>query len=262
MNIIAVDDEKIALEGLLGIIHEVVPEAQIRGFRNAMEAREYVTENHVDVAFLDIEMRDMDGISLAKHIKKINSKINIIFTTGYSDFTGQAMELHASGYILKPATVEKVQLELNELRNPPERIIQKRIRAKAFGYFEIYLDGRPITFKYTKTKELLAFLIDRNGALCSNKEISDALWEDDIAENHVSYLKNLRKDLMSTFTEAGCPEFIVRQWGKLGIVPELVDCDYYLWLKGVPEGINAYRGEYMNQYSWAEYTHASLDMME
>lgn len=262
MEIIAVDDEKIALEGLLEIIQEVVPDAGVKGFRNAKEAGEYASKHHIDVAFLDIEMRDMDGISLAKHIKKINSRINIIFTTGYSEFTGQAMELHASGYILKPATAEKVKRELEELRNPPERTTQKRIRVKTFGYFEVYLDGAPIAFKYTKTKELLAFLIDRNGALCSNKELSEVLWEEDVAENHMSYLKNLRTDLINTFAEAGCSEFIVRQWGKLGIVPDMADCDYYLWLKGTPEGINAYHGEYMTQYSWAEYTHASIDMVD
>ncbi|MDD3369350.1 MAG: response regulator [Lachnospiraceae bacterium] len=110
MRIIAVDDERIALEGLISAIKKVVPE-EIRGFRSSEEALQYVKNNPVDVAFLDIEMREMNGVTLAKHLKAICHSINIIFTTGYGEYRECAFALHASGYVTKPVTPEKISLK-------------------------------------------------------------------------------------------------------------------------------------------------------
>ena len=107
MVIFAVDDERLALESLIGAVRKCVPEAEIFGFRKASEALEAAQEKKADIAFLDIEMRETNGISLADKLIERNPKVNIIFTTGYSEYAGKAFELHASGYILKPVTVEK-----------------------------------------------------------------------------------------------------------------------------------------------------------
>lgn len=110
-------------------------------------------------------------------------------------------------------------------------------------------------FRYDRSKEILAYLVDRRGAYCTNAEITAILWED---EKHISYFSNLRKDLLDTFKEKGCREVIDAGWGRMRIDKELVDCDYYEWCAGSPQGINRYQGEYMSQYSWAEITNAAL----
>ena len=107
------------------------------------------------------------------------------------------------------------------------------------------MDGIPVKFKYEKTRELLAFLVDR-GTLCTNGEIMAALWDKTISG---SYLRMLRKDLTDTFQKAGCGDVIMQKRGSLAIVPERVSCDYYDWARGEPQACNAYRGEYMTQYS-------------
>ena len=56
---------------------------------------------------------------------------------------------------------------------------------------------------------------------------------------------------------AGCADIITQQRGRLGIVPEAIRCDYYDWCDG-KRMANSYRGEYMMQYSWGEYTNAVL----
>ena len=131
-----------------------------------------------------------------------------------------------------------------------------RLTARVFGNFEIYYNGVPLAFQYSRTKELIAYLIDRNGALCTNGEIIAALFEDD--DNHDAYLRSLRKDLLDTLSAVGCADVIVQQRGRLGILPQKIDCDYFRWLKGNRLGCE-YRGEYMKQYSWAERTAALLD---
>mgnify|MGYP002513243935 CR=1 FL=1 len=155
---------------------------------------------------------------------------------------------------MKPITPEKVKLELENLRRPI--IEKKRLKVQTFGNFEAYIDGRPIAFKYSKTKELLAYLVDRKGALCTNGEIIAILFEDD--EGHDAYFRSLRKDLTDVLEMAGCGEVLSQQRGRIGIIPELVDCDYFNWCSGKRTGVNAFRGEYMTQYSWAEATCALL----
>ena len=73
-----------------------------------------------------------------------------------------------------------------------------------------------------------------------------------------SYLSNLKQDIRDTFKELKCEDIFANGWGKMGIRPDLVDCDYYDWKQGKASGINAYNGEYMTQYSWGEYTKALL----
>lgn len=258
MIIAAVDDEKIALEALCSAIGKCEPDADIVSFRLASEAYEYIKDNEVDVAFLDIEMRDKSGIELAKELKFVRPNLNIIFATGYDSFFGEAFAMHASGYLLKPITVDKVRKELDNLRYPVEnKDSGRRVKFHCFGNFEVYIDGTPAKFKYSKTKEALAYLVDRSGSLCSNNEIIVALWEDD---SHASYLKNIKRDMFDVFSSVGLGDVLIKQRNQIGINRELVDCDYYDMQAGTAYALNSYRGEYMEQYSWAELTRGMLEI--
>ena len=215
-----------------------------------------------DVAFLDIRMFGLNGVELARELKRINPEVNIVFTTGYSEYMGEAFALHASGYLLKPITAEMIADEMAHLRNRPEPYQAKpesRVVVRCFGSFDIQVDGVSLNFKYEKARELLAYLVDRQGAFCTSKEIMAALWED---ENHSSYLRNIRKCLLDTLEQVGCGDLVMNEWGKMALRCESVACDYYSWLRGDPEGIKSWNGEYMSRYSWAETTCAALSRSE
>ena len=256
MKIIAVDDERIALEGLLDVIAEAAPDAELNGFEYPEDALDFVLEHDCNIAFLDVEMTGMSGVELAEQLKLRNPNINIIFATGFEEYRKEAYDLHASGYLTKPITADKVRRELSDLRRPiPKR---RRMRAQTFGNFEVYIDGVPISIKYSKTKELLAYLIDRRGALCTLSELQAVIFEDD--GGHESYMKSLRRDLIDTLDAISCTNVIAQQRGKLGVVPDNLDCDYYDWCDGKRMGI-VWQGEYMVQYSWSEYTAGVLERM-
>ena len=256
MKIIAVDDERIALEGLLDVISEVAPAAELTGFEYPEDALAFVDENKCNIAFLDVEMSGMSGVELAEQLKLRNPDINIIFATGFEEYRKEAYDLHASGYLTKPITAEKVKKELGDLRRPIPK--SARLQVQAFGNFEVFVDKTPIAFKYSKTKEMLAYLIDRKGALCTLGELQAVLFED--GGSHESYMKSLRRDLLGILTLLGCENAIVQQRGKLGVIPDRVECDYYDWCDGKRMGIG-WNGEYMAQYSWSEYTSGMLDRM-
>ena len=254
MRILAVDDEKIALEALSSAIKAVVTDDEVVSYRYPEDAIEYVKENFCDIAFLDIEMAGMSGVELAEELKKYNSEINIVFCTGYGNYRDKAFDLHASGYLMKPITPEKVKHELENLRRPIAE--KKRLKVQTFGNFEVYLDGKPIVFKYRRTKELLAYLIDRAGALCSLGEIIGVLFDDESGRE--DYFQKLRRDLIVTFEEVGCSNAIVHKRGMLGVVVTEIKCDYYDYLNDKKDLATSYFGEYMSQYSFGENTNAQL----
>lgn len=255
MKILAVDDEKIALEGLVNAIREAEPFAEIYAFQKAGEALEFYRKHACEIAFLDIQMRSISGVEIAKALKLIHPKVNIIFATGYGDYREDAFEMHASGYLTKPITSKKIREELNYLRYPVAPVEKNRVRFCTFGNFEVFVEGKPVRFQYERTKEMLAYLVDRKGAYCSNEEIMAVLWQD---EEHSGYLRRLRKDLLDVLRQRDCMEVIDTGRGKIRIDTEKVDCDYYDWCMGKPSAINQYRGEYMMQYSWAEFTNAVM----
>ncbi|MBR6148458.1 MAG: response regulator [Lachnospiraceae bacterium] len=260
MRVISVDDEKIILEDFVDMLSSMHEIDSVEGFTDCDEALEYVKNEDVDVAFLDIHMRGMDGIELAKRMKVIKPGINIVFLTAYAEYSMQAMKMHASGYIMKPASEEDVRRELEDLRRPVQTESRKRLRAQCFGNFEVYIDNMPCTFRYIKTKELIAYLIDRRGAYVTNGEILGTLWEDkEVTPSLENYLRNLVGDMRGVFKEADLDSVILKKKGMIAIVPEAFDCDYYRWIDGDVAAINAFSGEYMSQYSWSEYTLAGIE---
>lgn len=258
MKILAVDDENLMLEWLCECITEAAPDAEIIPFRRPMEALEYIRQHKIDVAFLDIQMGGMTGIELGKQIKIEQPIVNIIFCTGYSEHIYDAVTMvRCNGYLLKPINAEQIKEELANLRVPMNYESKDQLYVQCFGNFEVFADGAPVYFEVSKAKELLAYLIDRNGAVCTNDEISAVLWEDGTA--HTSYLKKCKKNLIDTLNNIGCKDMVINRWGGMAVNKDKLPCDYYEWLEGTASGINAYHGEYMAQYSWAEFTNAGIN---
>ncbi|MBR3095243.1 MAG: response regulator, partial [Clostridia bacterium] len=142
MNIIVVDDERYILNGEVDLICRTVHGAQVLGFTRSAEALDYVYANPVDVAILDINMPDYNGIDLARRMKIYRPAINIIFATAYSDYFEEAMRLHASGYMLKPLRPERLLEELSDLRHP---VAQRgpALYVRTFGDFEVFWHDKP-----------------------------------------------------------------------------------------------------------------------
>ncbi|SDB05635.1 Two-component response regulator, SAPR family, consists of REC, wHTH and BTAD domains [Pseudobutyrivibrio sp. YE44] len=260
MKILAVDDEKKSLEAISDIVKEVAPDATYMEFDNSLSALAKAREEEFDVAFLDVNMPELSGIDLGKYLVELNPFINVIYLTEHKEFGYDAMQLHASGYILKPAVARNVKRELDALRYPELRKKYKRVFAQTFGNFELFVDGEPVTFKYNRTKEIVAVLINNKGAQTSNGELIACLWEDDgDPDKKLSYLCNLRQDLQNTFKKLKLDGIILKQRGSMAIAADKIECDLFDWLEKRKASKYQYMGDYMNQYSWPEFFHAELD---
>lgn len=255
MKILALDDSEPALKLLTAAIAEASPSSEIFAFDKPSELLAFVKGTVYDIAFLDIKMWGMNGLEVAKKLKDLNPQMNIIFVTAYTKYASEAFELYPSGYVLKPVTKEAVAREMENLRHPVDRKTGARIYAQTFGNFEVFVNGSPLKFSYSKTKELLAYLIDRSGAAANTNELCAVLWEEKWdSANLKAYFRKLVSDLSRTLEEADAGDILRKQRNSFAVIPEKIVCDYYGFLKYDPVCVNAYLGQYMAQYSWAEMT--------
>lgn len=248
MNILLVDDEELQLIRLENACKSVLKDATFLKFTNPLNiTNENI--NKVDIAFLDIGMPGINGIQLAKKMKSIKPEIKIIFVTAYDDYALEAYKIHASGYITKPVSEDRIKEEILELEKTVDLIPTKKLQIKCFGNFEIFYRGEPVKFSYQKSKEVFAYLVDREGSLININEINAVMWEED----HKSYLRNLIADIQQTLKSIDCSDIFIKKRNGCAIDTSKVDCDAYEYKKDNPNAVRMYRGEYMIQYPWAVF---------
>ena len=190
MKILCVDDEALVL-GLTVSMCQSLPESpEVVGFSRSGQALEWLEQNAPEIALLDIHMADMNGLTLAAKIKTLRPDTAIIFLTGYSEYAVDAFAMHASGYLLKPVSQKRLEAEVaHALRGRPAQKPTPHLFAKTFGSFDLFVDGRPVLFARARSKELLAYLIDRQGSSVTRPQIFAAMWED------VPYDRSMQKQL-------------------------------------------------------------------
>jgi len=273
MVVIAVDDEPISLDCLEVVLSNMSEIDQVLKFSNAEETVSWFKNKDnekkvkdVKVAFLDIEMWGMNGLSLAAEIRKIQPVCKIIFVTSTPRYALEAFKIHANGYIVKPVTAEAVRKELDYLTMPSDEDEQKsvseKLRVQCFGNFEVFFKGKNVRFGLSRAKELLAYLVHRKGASCSVSEIASVIFEDRTDSDSLqSQVRNMVSNMKKSLEEVGIDtaKLIIKSRGYIAINPDELNCDYYEFINGNPAAINTYNGEYMSQYSWSEFTIGYLE---
>lgn len=261
MRILCVDDEPLMLQMLETAVREAKPDAEIVAFEYPDELLDDARENGGDIAFLDIHMSEMTGVELAGELKKVNPKMNIIFVTGFSEYAGDAMRLHASGYIMKPVTKEAVENELMDLRFPIIPKDNSLLRVQCFGNFDVFTpDGEHVHFDRSRSKEIFAYLVHRHGSSCSTREIAAALFEDEpYDKKQQSYLQTLIAAMIKSLKKVGAEKAVVKSYNALAVNVDVLDCDYYRFQELDAGAVNAYQNEYMSQYYWADFLYDGYD---
>lgn len=251
------DDNPAVLETMRELLGRLDPEGEHLFALDAAEALSLAKNRRLDVVFLDVEMPGLSGLELAKRLMRDRPALNVIFITGYSEYAVPAFELYASGYLLKPVTMDKLHSALGHLRYPPRAApTEKRLKVTCFGAFDVHCDGLPVRFNRKNTLMLFACLIDRNGGMCDKQRIVSDLWPQE--EDNPGYIHQVRvflSDLHTTLIRLGVGGVLIRRSGLVGINRDMVDCDYYRYLAGERD---LFQGEYMSQFSFGEVTLARL----
>ena len=117
INCIIVEDELPAREELKYFLNEEKEITLIAEFDNPLDTLHFLENNTADVIFLDINMPDMNGISLGKIITKMYPDMKIVFITAYKDYAVDAFEIKAFDYLLKPYSESRIKNLLKSLIN-------------------------------------------------------------------------------------------------------------------------------------------------
>ena len=117
-NVILVDDIKPLVLGALPVLEEVMPHATVKGFTRSADAIEYAKANRVALAFLDIELGGASGLDLCRTLLEINPRTNVVYLTGYREYSFDAWKTGACGFMLKPLTPDSIREQLTKLRYP------------------------------------------------------------------------------------------------------------------------------------------------
>ena len=214
MNILVIENSRsIAIE-LEKILKDICPEAEVALFQDADEVFRSVKDRQADIAFIRAELPVYGGMILGRVLKSMFPRINLIFLAATEKFAMEALQLRASGYLTDPVSEEKIRAEFSNLRflKRPE---YREIHSGGNGDF--YVNGHWLRFKYSKSRELVDYLIRMNGKVCRTKDLEKVLWESE-EKSHLSYLRNILQDITAAFREAGCESLLFRRRGWIGIL--------------------------------------------
>ena len=267
MKIIAVDDENSMLNILVREVWAVFPNDEILAFQKGSEVLTYAKElkeqkENISYAFLDIELMGMTGLELAKQLKEIHPNMKIMFCTGYSQYAVESYKLHAMGYLMKPIHAEDIIETLKAMDiewREADSQYNAKVRIQTFGNFEVFVNGSIMNFDREKAKEMLAYLVDRKGANITVDELSAVLWEDRENDSATrNYVHKIFSSLRKNLKQEGVEDILVKTFKHISVDITKFDCDLYDMEKGDALAFNSYHGEYMRNYSWAEYTNGFL----
>ncbi len=278
MHIIAVDDEKLSRDGLVLALEQVFAEDEIHSYGKMTECLRGMKElleqgEQVSYAFLDIQLRGATGIELASGIKEVSPETTVIFVTAFNDYASEAFSVRASGYLLKPVDADAIRNAIAaitpaiqqakegwEASEQGDDASEAKLRISTFGKFSATVDKQELIFERSKSRELLALLVDKRGAGLTNGDIEAYLWEDSVGDKRKnSYVQKVIASMMKTLRQAGVEDVIEKHYNYLAIHPEKVQCDLFAFLKGDVTAVNSYYGVYLEDYSWAESTIGLLE---
>jgi len=265
LKILVIDDERPALELMLETLRRLVPDADVVSFSEVNDLLNYEKKSDIDVAFLDIELGKMTGIELALELKKYAPKCNVVFVTSYSEYGTASFKARPSGYVTKPYTDDEIKRELDNLRYPLETFetarnsenieggVAKKLKCTTFGNFIVYdSKGDVMSFSRTKSKELLAYLIDCAGFPVTSTEIAEDIYETNLDKQMSKNISKVIIGLLDDLKREGYDGVVIKQNRQLYINKERISCDIYDAINGDVKALNSFRGEYMIEYSWAE----------
>lgn len=228
MRIAAVDDEMHVLERFERMALNMKDIDLCGLFETGEQLLAYLEKHPLDAVFLDIEMPGINGLMLSEQIVSLNENIEIIFITAFNQYAVEAFEVQAMDYIMKPLTEERLEKTLRRLtRSQRTSKSLEKPYIQCVGDFEIFLNGEAMSWKNSKAKEILAFLVHKNGVPVNWEKIADAVWPDYDSEKAQTNFHATNYLLRKRLAQAGISHILESKRGNYRIMTKQVDCDIY-----------------------------------
>lgn len=226
------------------------------------EAWDFLPNTPVDLVVLDINVLGESGIAMGRQLRAFYPDVRLLYITGVDTYPYvlEAVRLNAGAYILTPYTPDDLDYAINASGLFLKKKKKKRIFARTFGYFDLFVDDVAVVFRSSKSRELLAILIDRHGGIVTSDQAIGTLWENRANdETTQSLYSKVGRGLQNQLDEVGAGHIVISSRGSRSIDVDAIDCDLYQMLIGDESAKRMYFGQYMMDYSWAEYRLAGLE---
>lgn len=269
IKVIILDDEQPSVDKLERLLDESGM-ADVKGkFTEPPAALDFLKNNKIDAAFLDIEMPDMDGIEFSNRLVDLQEGVAVVFVTAYNQYAVEAFRLNALDFLMKPVTAERLKETLDRIVAEKEiRMDPTDVQIQCFGKFRVIAASGEVKFRTEKAEELLAFLIDRRGIYANRSEIIDCLWEDYEGDRALIHFNTTLHYVKKALLQSGVAISIEHDRGSYRLEMSEVFCDYdrFCGFSGKNGAVNQgnvleyeeiaglYSGAYLSgkEYAWVE----------
>lgn len=275
MNVILIDDERLALDLLTSMLKEIteVPITIKGAFTNVQDAYTLLEKVHIDIVFLDMEMGANHGINVASEFLKLNPKIQIIFITAHAQFAVDAFTVGVTDYLMKPVhrkRLQKALIRANESVSISEELQPAKqeaaMYARTFGSFQLLdVNQQTVKWRTKKVRELFLYLWFHQKRPILNVVITETLWPDveyeKAATNLHTTIYQLRKLLKQNGIENPIQlvnnhyQFNIRINSDYDEMLTLLDQPSHS-LVDIQQILNLYRGDFLEEeeLNWATQT--------
>ncbi len=258
MKILIVDSNAENAKKLQELAYMAFPNVIVDTESDEEEACYLVERIEYSAVLSETKRNNFNGLRFARSVHERSPQTRVIFVTNDPSFAVPAFKTRAVGYLVAPVSKDDLREEFADLGLFGGE--NHKVEAKTFGNFEMFCDGEIIQFGRAKSKELLAYLIDKNGTTATGSELIVNLWEDkDVDRTTRSMLHNLVADIKKTLLSYGVLDIFETKRNAFRIKKEKIVCDYFDLLDSKEDAMRKFKGEYMSAYAWAEFTIGRLE---
>lgn len=242
------------LEKVKALVNKVLPFADVKILLDEQDIVYEIERKDYLAVLTETQEDGFGGLKIAREIHDISPETKVIFVTQNAECAVPAFKTRAVGYLIN-VDENALKEEFADLCIGTDSVANHNLTAKTFGNFELLCDGKAVKFTRAKSKELIAYLVDKRGTSASASELIVNLWEDrDVDRTTRSMLHNLIADVRRSLQKYGISDFFDTKRNSFRIDDSKLSCDYYKLLNGDAGARKNFVGEYMNSYSWAEMT--------
>lgn len=259
MKAIIISDDVLSLKKVINNTATITDVELVKAFIDIDGVESFVIFNNIDVIFIDITSKKEEKISLVERIRNYGKTTFIVLISDSKEDSMLAYTLHAIGFLLKPIEPEVITEEIENIKKVAP-YINKKIEVRTFGNFCILVNNKVIRFERKKSREILAFLIHKQGTQVDCPTLAaEILNKDQYDKKTQNTLHQNIESLRTTLKEYGVEDILCCTKGYLSVDTSRFECDLYDFLNGNKYAQNRYYGEYMYEYEWAANRIAYLD---
>ncbi|QMV40964.1 response regulator [Cohnella cholangitidis] len=241
MKILIVDDEPAMLLAMKRLLSKMEGVELVGSFRNAADVLEFVRNEDVDLAFLDIKIAGDDGLELARHLREVRADLEIVFTTSHADYAIQAYDVYPLDYMVKPIsrnrlaqTIARASDKRSASSEDPGDRASLRLTVRGLGCCEASSkQAGNVKWISKKSMELFAYLLVHRGRSVAKSRILADIFPEMPPKNAETYLNTAVYQLRKALSPHGFKEMVLSANEQYRVDLAQADIDFIQFEQGV-----------------------------